>query len=640
MVATAGILCFLLVRLYYLLTSSAPRRGLFDGGFLVFSTGMVGMSASVVLMLLYQARYGSLYLHAGLIFSLFMLGLFAGGLLCERVLGRRPSEPRGLLPLLLLAHLLVVAAIAALPAGASRPHFALLFVLGGLFTGIYFPIAAHRMKAAGRSLAAAGARLEFIDHLGGAAGAVLTGLLLLPILGTTASLALLALLVATNFLGALVPKDRGAAAQERTAARLRIAGHAAFGAAAFLLCASFLLAEAETGREGRLLESAAREMSGRTELIRQSAPLSNGSALAYFDVPDDAGGIEGHVFGTSQLASEVLGYAGPITLAVHVDPQGTLLGYRVIRSRETPVYLERLKAWREALTGRNIFGPHAFAGVDALTGATMSSRAILSTLDIAGQRFAADVLGFEVRGPEREPPPPRPDRDFLVLASLTAAAIALRYRPGVWLRRAFLLGTLVLAGLWLNLQFSSQQVFSLLSLQMPSFQLTGGFFVLVVVPVVVLLFGNVYCGYVCPFGALQELLGDLRPRALPTDPQPRSWQIGRAAKYALLALLALLYALARDPAVLLGDPLITFFSDSSAEWIFWFAVAAVALSLVFRRFWCRNLCPAGAFLALLNRVQLLRRIVPRTQPGRCDLGVRSVRDLDCLCCDRCRRETN
>jgi hypothetical protein len=316
------------------------------------------------------------------------------------------------------------------------------------------------------------------------------------------------------------------------------------------------------------------------------------------------------------------------------------MGCKVIRSRETPVYLERLVGWREELAGRNIFGPRAFAGVDALTGATMSSRAVLSTLDIAGRRFAAEALSLEVLGPEHEPPPLGPDRNFLVLASLMAAAIALRYRPRVWLRRAFLLGTLVLAGLWLNLQFSSQQVFSLLSLQMPAFQLTGGFFVLVVVPVLVLLFGNVYCGYVCPFGALQELVGDLRPRALPADPQPGSWQLGRATKYALLALPALLFALTRDPVVLMGDPLITFFSSSGTEWIFWFAVTALALSLVFRRFWCRNLCPAGAFLALFNRVQLLRRIVPRTQPGRCDLGVRSVRDLDCLCCDRCRRETH
>jgi polyferredoxin len=156
------------------------------------------------------------------------------------------------------------------------------------------------------------------------------------------------------------------------------------------------------------------------------------------------------------------------------------------------------------------------------------------------------------------------------------------------------------------------------------------------VPAVVLLFGNVYCGYVCPFGALQELLGDLRWRRLATDPDTRLWRYGRAVKYVLLALLTVLFAWTRDYAVLGADPLITFFGNSGG--VFLLGIAAVALSLVYRRFWCRNLCPAGAFLALLNGVTLLRRFLPRAQVGRCDLGVRSADELDCLRCDRCRHE--
>ena len=39
------------------------------------------------------------------------------------------------------------------------------------------------------------------------------------------------------------------------------------------------------------------------------------------------------------------------------------------------------------------------------------------------------------------------------------------------------------------------------------------------------------------------------------------------------------------------------------------------LSLFYARFWCRNLCPAGAFLSLLNGVRLLRRFVPPVGAG-------------------------
>ena len=136
--------------------------------------------------------------------------------------------------------------------------------------------------------------------------------------------------------------------------------------------------------------------------------------------------------------------------------------------------------------------------------------------------------------------------------------------------------------------------------------------------------------------ALQELLGDFRRRSLATDPNPHVWRYGRVVKYGFLALLAVLFALTRDYGVLGADPLITFFDNTGG--MFSLGIAAVALSLVFRRFWCRSLCPAGAFLALLNGVTLLRRILPRTQVGRCDLGVRSTDELDCLRCDRCRHE--
>ncbi|MHC4549892.1 MAG: 4Fe-4S binding protein [Planctomycetota bacterium] len=641
-VGAAAFLVYLLLRLLYLIRSPRParRRPLFDATFLVFSTGLAGMSLSVVLLFLFQARFGSLYLHAGLVFSLFMLGLFLGGLAAERLLAARRREHNLLLPSCLALHLGLLAFLLSLPREPSRLSFGALFVLAGLFTGIYFPIAAHRLKAAGRSAAAAGSRLETIDHLGGAVGAVVTGLVLLPVLGTPATVLLLALVVVANLVPALLPLRLAARAgpPDPYAARTRAAGYGAFGVAAWLLVASSLFSAAEAGRARQRLEAAARELSATAELRARSAQLEDGSPVAYFEIPGADDGIDGHVFSTAGLADDIHGYQGPITLAVHVDLEGTLRGFRVLRSRETPAYLARLDAWRATLVGRRLYAPDPFAGLDAVTGATMSSRAILSTLDRAGRRFAAEVLGRDVAAPQPVAASWLPDRDFCVLALLLAGAILLRYLPRVWPRRLFLATSVVMTGLWLNLQFSTQHVFSLLSLELPPWRLTGAFFMIWLVPVVVLLAGNVYCGYLCPFGALQELVGDLRRRTVATDPRPGIWRYARTVKYALLAILVVPYAWTRDYAVLAADPLITFFGDTGG--VFLLGIAAVALSLVFRRFWCRNLCPAGAFLALLNGVMLLRRVLPRAQVARCDLGVRTPEELDCLRCDRCRHETS
>jgi polyferredoxin len=230
------------------------------------------------------------------------------------------------------------------------------------------------------------------------------------------------------------------------------------------------------------------------------------------------------------------------------------------------------------------------------------------------------------------------DREFVCLAILMGFAVIIRRRPGMGTRRLFLLISLLLTGVLLNQQYSSQQVMALLGMNVPGAWLSGAFFLVLLVPLVVLLFGNVYCGYVCPFGALQELIGDLRPARLAVDPGKRVWRYGRSVKYVLLLLLIVLFALTGDYAVLSADPLITVFSALRSSAVVLMGIVLVGLSFVYRRFWCRNLCPAGAFLAFLCGARLLKNRTPPAVPARCDLGVRAASELDCLCCDRCKHE--
>jgi hypothetical protein len=341
------------------------------------------------------------------------------------------------------------------------------------------------------------------------------------------------------------------------------------------------------------------------------------------------------------LCDDVYGYGGPLGLALHVDQDGTLRDLRVVRSNETPIYLENLrKGWLSGLTGRNLFEPAPFDGVDAVSGSTMTSQAVLRTLERSGVRFAGEVLGRHVV----ESPPSKlsalPDSKFVSLALLLALALALRRRPDVWRRRGFLLISLLVTGVYFNVQYSTQQVFSLLSLQVHGSWLSGSFFLAICVPLMVILFGNVYCGYVCPFGALQELIGDLRPASWGQGPDKRVWRYGRTVKYLLLFLVAMLFASTRDFGTLSPDPLISLFGTVREPSVALMIGVVLALSFVFRRFWCRNLCPAGAFLSLLGGLALLGKLSPATRPTKCDLGVRSAAELDCLCCDRCKHAKN
>jgi len=69
-------------------------------------------------------------------------------------------------------------------------------------------------------------------------------------------------------------------------------------------------------------------------------------------------------------------------------------------------------------------------------------------------------------------------------------------------------------------------------------------------------------------------------------------------------------------------------------------VVALVGSVFYARFWCRYLCPAGAFLSLFNNVVILKRYLPAKRFDRCEFGLTAKDRMDCLYCDRCRYETS
>jgi spermidine synthase len=604
----------------------------FDAGAILFSAGFVGIASSVMLMFGYQSRFGSLFLYVGVLSTLFMAGAAAGSRLVETWLRRHPEPSRALLIALVSLHAFLLLSMALDMTTWPLWRYVAMFAACGGFTGAYFPWCARRFQSAGRDPATTGAILESVDHLGAAAGALGAGLLILPVFGSSVCAGLLALLLAACLLPALM---RGATAPggDWLDRRVRALGYTLFGLGALLLLASQLAAWAGRGESLQRLADLAPALANGKSLELKEARLADGSAFPYFAVSEIDKVPEAYIFHTAPL-SNIPGYGGPIDLAVVMDPEGNLREVRVLESRETPSYLALVSGWMEMFKGQNVLRPGAFAAIDGVSGATITSNAILRTVQTASGRFAADVLGKTA--PETPAPPPRqgPDKEFWWLLIFLAAALFLRIRPRPWPRRLLLLASVSVLGIWLNLQYSTQHVFTLLGGGLVT-GWTAAFLLVGALPVFAVLFGNVYCGYVCPFGALQELVGELRPARWNTDPPKEIWRYARWVKYLLLFLVVALYAITRDYAVLSADPLTTVFSPASDRRMLFAAAGLLVLSIPYRRFWCRNLCPAGAFLALLGSLRLLRFIGPKAAPSRCDLGVRHSRELDCIRCDRC-----
>ncbi|MHC4616978.1 MAG: 4Fe-4S binding protein [Planctomycetota bacterium] len=654
------IFVIIVLRLFYILGArDHARPSAFDSSFLVFSAGWIGIAVVIVLMYLYQTRFGSLYLHIGVISSLFMVGLTTGASLISSLLApRRKTRPETLLFAIVLLHVLILAAIAFWPLEEwTHLAFGTAFVLGGLCTGCYFPLAARQLADSAFETGRAGSRLETADHLGASVGGVVTSLAIVPVLGTK-----LALLVFVPFvLANLPPAALRILKPKKTLApagfNFRGFGYALFAAGLSIVICSNLLAFAGARLSPVLPQYAAEALAGDARVEQTSAVIED-KTLKYFKVyrtqadPNtppsglDTQNPTGYIFSSEDLASEVRGFGGKINLGIYLDTTGKLLNFHIIRSNETPVYLDLLTSWQDSLKGRQLFLPEPFADVHTVSGATVSSEAVISALEKSARSFGTHVLGrsfepgtLEQVGRARY----IPDTTGVYLISALILTLVVTFRGGFWSRLAVLAFNLVAGGTLLNAQYSTEQIATVLSLHTPALRLSGAFLLVVGLPLLVIIFGNIYCGYICPFGAAQELLGYIIPRRFRQPPARDTMQKARFVKYIVLLVVIIVFFFSRNRTTLAADPLISIFNLRFSTYdlqsaVLWIAGIGLVGSILYTRFWCRYLCPVGAFLSLFNNVVLLKRVLPVKKYGKCEFGLTGRDKMDCIYCDKCRYE--
>jgi len=196
-------------------------------------------------------------------------------------------------------------------------------------------------------------------------------------------------------------------------------------------------------------------------------------------------------------------------------------------------------------------------------------------------------------------------------------------------RHVFLIITVVFIGWSWGGQLSVVNVFTFLQAFMSKF--SWDLFLLD--PIIFMLWGAaavtallwgraVYCGWLCPFGALQELLNvfaryiKIPQLELPWAVHERLWAI----KYLiLLALFGLsLDSLATAEQFAEVEPFkTTFLLKFDREWPFiLYAVSLLFINLFNRKFFCRYLCPLGAALSVSNSVRLFSWLRRRPECGQ------------------------
>jgi NosR/NirI family transcriptional regulator, nitrous oxide reductase regulator len=164
--------------------------------------------------------------------------------------------------------------------------------------------------------------------------------------------------------------------------------------------------------------------------------------------------------------------------------------------------------------------------------------------------------------------------------------------------------------------------------------------------VTTILWGRLYCGRICAFGSMTQLMDKIVPAKFRFEIPRRIEERAGYVKYGLLAGTVLYYLITKNISIYrYVEPFWMFSLEASTG--LWIGLAVLLVATVFvRNLYCRFLCPVGAFLGLLSNLTVFR--IKRWSEcnsckiceKKCEWGaIRGPKIIasECVRCDDCER---
>ena len=381
-----------------------------------------------------------------------------------------------------------------------------------------------------------------------------------------------------------------------------------------LVVVVLILAAAAILRDGRILGHDLRE-------AHEAKALKNDTLEV---TPDGA-----FVVNTKPLAKDVQGYGGPVPLKIHIK-DGRVVAIEAEPNAESPDFFNRAKELLNHWQNKSV--DEALAEeVDAVSGATFSSRAIIANMQ-RGLAYAkqhgqwgedGSVGALETSAPpivgsvgnsvgalETGASPIVGSEDGSVGALETGAspivalvvvllgAVVPLFYNNRRLHLVQLAVNVVVLGLWTG-TFVSYTLFLRIFSGGVSLSAIGAFAAPLLMLIVALIYplagrSGHYCANVCPFGSAQELAGKLSRRKLRIT--PRILKLLSVLRNLLWGVLMALLLTGTCTAWIDYELFTAFLYSSASVWVTVLAALFLVLSVWVPRPYCRFVCPTGALI--------------------------------------------
>jgi polyferredoxin len=237
--------------------------------------------------------------------------------------------------------------------------------------------------------------------------------------------------------------------------------------------------------------------------------------------------------------------------------------------------------------------------------------------------------------------------DLLIFAGFMTLAMVGFFRKSEVLKWITMGASVVYLGFMRSQLITVVNIFALTQWNLPTFRqnlLWYSFAIFTLVTTI--LFGRLYCGRVCAFGSLTQLLDKVVPAKLRFEVPRRIEQRANIIKYVLLGGVVLYFLITKNILIYrYVEPFWMFTRQATTG--MWIGLGVLLIATIFvRNLYCRFLCPVGAFLGLLSNLTVFR--IKRWSECKtckicekaCEWGaIRGPKIVasECVRCDDCER---
>ncbi|RJE48654.1 hypothetical protein A7K50_09995 [Dehalobacter sp. MCB1] len=317
------------------------------------------------------------------------------------------------------------------------------------------------------------------------------------------------------------------------------------------------------------------------------------------------------------VCDSAMGYQSKVETMSIIDEKGMVEKVLVTKQGETPDFFERLykQDYFNSFNGLSVKEPIYLGGasgysgylagnqttnyIDRISGSTVSSHAVAEAVNGGNLYLSRQIFNTAWTNPYDVFQLTWKELAMIVMYLIALAGVYVKklVRIRIWV----LLVSIGVLGLLINQFATANLLFSLIHLQIPGIT-NIKWYVLIAgsLGFIIFLGKNLYCAWICPFGAAQEFLNKVAGFKPLGISQPVIKKL-KLVPSTILWVALILGTCLGNYGTLDYQPFGALFL-LKATWVIWLMLPVfLFMSLFFNRFYCQFFCPVGFIYNLINR---------------------------------------